>query len=250
MQQLRQSAPGRPVRADSAETFAELLDVAEKLFAENGIENVPLTRIVAKSGQKNRSALHYYFGSREGVLAAVLDRRLKVINAVREKMLAGVEAHGAPVAPRDPKVETRGADVEAIMRAAIGSLGAVVFDEPWGARYISILAQVVFHPKLLGERDVDRANLSALRRARQLIEAALPHLPSAILSRRLEWVSDNCVVVFARWARDTPTAQRTRTSMDNEIDQLVAYAAAALGAPAPARSNARKRNDHAKNAGR
>ena len=233
MQALRQSLPAR---ADSAETFEELLDVAEKLFAENGIENVALTRIVARSGQKNRSALHYYFGSREGVVAAVLNRRLKVINVVRQTLLE--------------KAEARGANIDAIVRAAIGSLGDVVLGEPWGARYISILAQVVFHPKLLGERDVDRANLSALRRSRQLIEAALPHIPPEILARRFQWVSDNCVVVFARWVRDTPAAQRTRASLAEEIDQLVAYASAALAAPAPMHSNATKRSLHAKNASR
>src|SRR5215470_14123798 len=101
----------QPARSDSAETFEELLDVAEKLFAENGIENVPLTHIVARSGQKNRSAMHYYFGSREGVVAAVLDRRLQVVNAVREKLLEDFEASGA--------------SVETVTRAAIESLGDV-----------------------------------------------------------------------------------------------------------------------------
>ena len=244
MQALRQSLP---TRADSAETFEELLDVAERLFAENGIENVPLTRIVARSGQKNRSALHYYFGSREGVVAAVLDRRLKVINAVRQKLLARVEASGAAVAASGARVEARGASVDVVVRAAIESLGDVVLNETWGARYISILAQVVFHPRLLGERDVDRANLSALRHSRQLIEAALPHIPPDVLSRRFQWVSDNCVVVFARWVRDTPAPQRTRTSIQEEIDQLVAYASAALAAPAPTPTTTTKRSRHAKN---
>ncbi|HLK24317.1 MAG TPA: TetR family transcriptional regulator, partial [Caulobacteraceae bacterium] len=57
-------------------TTAELLDLAERMFAEGGVENVALTQIVAASSQRNRSALHYHFGSREGVLSALLDRRL------------------------------------------------------------------------------------------------------------------------------------------------------------------------------
>ena len=65
----------RAVRSDAAETIENLLNVAERLFAEDGIENVALTGIVAASGQKNRSALHYHFGSREGVLQAVLNRK-------------------------------------------------------------------------------------------------------------------------------------------------------------------------------
>ena len=71
------------MRADSRDTVDDLLNVAEQLFARHGVEQVALTKIVGSSRQKNRSALHYHFGSREGVLKAVLDRRLKHINALR-----------------------------------------------------------------------------------------------------------------------------------------------------------------------
>src|SRR5437016_7168144 len=75
------------MRADSKETVDDLLNVAERLFAKHGVEQVAMTRIVSASRQKNRSALHYHFGSREGALKAVLDRRLKEINALRKATL-------------------------------------------------------------------------------------------------------------------------------------------------------------------
>ena len=71
-------------RVDVPATPHELLDLAERMFAERGIEHVALTQIVAASRQRNRSALHYHFGSREGVLSALLDRRLAPINAKAE----------------------------------------------------------------------------------------------------------------------------------------------------------------------
>ncbi|MBA1675998.1 helix-turn-helix transcriptional regulator, partial [Escherichia coli] len=67
---------GCSLAVDSTETINELLNVAERLFAAEGVEQVALTRIVSVSGKKNRSALHYHFGTREAVVAAVLDRRL------------------------------------------------------------------------------------------------------------------------------------------------------------------------------
>src|SRR5580692_4260425 len=123
----------------AAATIDELLQAAERLFARHGVENVALTQIVAQAGQRNRSALHYHFGDRAGVLAAVLNRRLAPINARREAMMAAL--------PASPSVAE-------VLRAEIAPLAQVIVEEPWGPDYLSILAQVTYHPQLLGEQGV------------------------------------------------------------------------------------------------
>ena len=55
-----------------AETRARLLRAGERLFAEHGIHQVRLREINALAGQRNSSALHYHFGSREGLVEAIL----------------------------------------------------------------------------------------------------------------------------------------------------------------------------------
>lgn len=202
------------MRADSKETVEELLNVAERLFAKHGVEHVALTRIVASSGQKNRSALHYHFGDRAGVLAAVLDRRLEHVNALRHKMLDDAAAG-----------EPRLADA---MNAFVAPLCSVVLNEPWGPDYVSILAQVGFHPRLLGDRTLDDANITALRRCRRLIELSLPDVPRAVLSRRFRWFHDGVVVALARWTRKTPRSLWTRAAMQTLIEELVEYGVAGL----------------------
>ena len=204
------------MRADSRETVDELLDLAERLFAKHGVEQVPLTRIVASSSQKNRSALHYHFGSREGMLAAVLDRRLKHINALRQDMLERVSDDG------------RLGDT---VSAFVAPLCDVVLNEPWGPDYISVLAQVSFHPRLLGERAVDDANISALRQCKRLIGQALPAVPRKILSQRLTWFTDNVVLAIARWTRETPKSLWTHGTMEQLSNGLIAYGLAGLAAP-------------------
>jgi len=205
------------MRADSKETVDELLDLAERLFAQHGVEQVPLTRIVASSSQKNRSALHYHFGSREGMLAAVLDRRLKRINALRHDMLERISEDNR---------------LSETVRAFVAPLCFVVLDEPWGPDYISILAQISFHPRLLGERAVDDANISALRRCKRLIEQALPDVPRKILSHRLRWFTDSVVLAVARWTREVPKPLWTHGNMEELGDGLIAYGLAGLAAPA------------------
>ena len=201
-------------------TVDELLSVAERLFAERGIENVALTQIVAASSQRNRSALHYHFGSRSGVLTAVLNRRLGPINTRREDMLDALPPNASALQ---------------IVRATIAPLGQIDVEEAWGADYLSILAQVTYHPQLLGEQ-VEDEKLTGLRRTRRLLAAAAPHRPDALMAQRLKWLTDSVVFAMARWVRDTPAALRTRAAMNALIEQLAAYGAAGLTAPDPTSS--------------
>ena len=48
------------------DTRERLLLTAEKLLGERGINGVSLREITREAGQRNASALHYHFGSRDG----------------------------------------------------------------------------------------------------------------------------------------------------------------------------------------
>ena len=64
-----------------------LILAAERLFAEGGIEGVSLRQINQAANQKNISAAHYHFGSREGLVQAVLAYRLPELDRRRGKLL-------------------------------------------------------------------------------------------------------------------------------------------------------------------
>jgi AcrR family transcriptional regulator len=199
-------------------TVEELLQVAERLFALEGVENVALTQIVAEAGQRNRSALHYHFGSRDGVLTAVINRRLAPLNARREALIDTLPPQPTPAQ---------------ILKADLSPLGQAALDEPWGADYLSIIAQVTFHPHLLGRSMLDGEHLSGLRRCRRLLAAAAPEVPHHILSQRVAWLTDSVVLALARWVRDTPGEARNQAALDALLDQLTAYGTAGLLAPVP-----------------
>ena len=202
----------------AAGTIDDLLQTAERLFARHGVENVALTQIVAQAGQKNRSALHYHFGSRSGVLTAVLNRRLAAINSRREAMMAALPASPA---------------IAEVLRAEIAPLAQVILEEPWGPDHLSILAQVTYHPQLLGAQGVAEAYLTGLRRGRALLALASPQTPAVALDQRVIWFKDSVVFALARWLRDTPGLQRTPAALSVLLEQLVAYGAAGLTAPSP-----------------
>ena len=79
-----------PVSSGTGETA--LLLAAERLFAERGIEAVSLRQINQAANQKNISAAHYHFGSRDGLVLAVLMHRWPKLDQRRGELL---ESNGA-----------------------------------------------------------------------------------------------------------------------------------------------------------
>ena len=93
--------------AEPMSTRDLLLDAAARLYAERGIGNVSLAEIVRTAHQRNASAVHYHFGSRDEVLRALLARHVPVIAERRHRLLDEARAH--------PDGDVRSA-VEAIVR--------------------------------------------------------------------------------------------------------------------------------------
>jgi AcrR family transcriptional regulator len=68
------------------ETRDRILDTAEELFALEGFEAVSLRRIIGEAGV-NLAAVHYYFGSKEGLVESLLERLVVPINGERANRL-------------------------------------------------------------------------------------------------------------------------------------------------------------------
>ncbi|HSV60468.1 MAG TPA: TetR family transcriptional regulator [Variovorax sp.] len=185
----------RPSATPADKTAAEpsarqtMLETAERLFAEEGLEAVPLHRIVQESGQRNRSALHYHFGSRPEVVSHVIAMRLPEVNALRHRYLDEAEAKGLAN------------DLREVLLASTSALADIVRDQPWGARYARILAQANYNPELCRYDLIPRDYTSSLRRAHVMIGKLLPEVPGAIVDERLIWVEDSVVMTLGRLAR-------------------------------------------------
>jgi AcrR family transcriptional regulator len=71
-------------------TRQKILDAAERLFARHGFENTSLRSIIA-GARVNLAAIHYHFGSKEGLIRAVIERRFAPVNDERLRLLAEYE---------------------------------------------------------------------------------------------------------------------------------------------------------------
>ncbi|WP_255794363.1 TetR/AcrR family transcriptional regulator, partial [Mycobacteroides abscessus] len=67
-------------------TDQRLLNAAERLFAERGVDAVSLRAIMAAAGT-NVASVHYHFGSKERLIEALLDRYLDQIEKRRFALL-------------------------------------------------------------------------------------------------------------------------------------------------------------------
>lgn len=105
-------------------TREALLEAAEELFAAEGVENVTLAAITKLAGQRNGGAIHYYFGGRDGLLAAILDRHEAVLDEIRMDALIELRRSGSVT-------------VEALVRISIESLAGRL-DSASGRAFLAI----------------------------------------------------------------------------------------------------------------
>src|SRR6185436_7708477 len=75
------------------DTREALLDAAEKLFSEHGIQASSLRMITQQAGA-NLAAVHYHFGSKEGLVRAVFSRRLRPLAEERFRLLEASDLAG------------------------------------------------------------------------------------------------------------------------------------------------------------
>lgn len=80
--------------ARSEATRQKIINVAVKLFAERGIDGVSLNDINRAAGQRNKNATHYHFGSKEGLIQAILDKFEPRLAARRDDLLDEYESRG------------------------------------------------------------------------------------------------------------------------------------------------------------
>lgn len=82
---------------ESADTKERILEAAEKLFSDTGLGKTSLRAITSEAGV-NVAAIHYHFGSKQGLLLELLARRVEPVNRERLARLDEIErlARDAP----------------------------------------------------------------------------------------------------------------------------------------------------------
>jgi AcrR family transcriptional regulator len=173
------------------EARERLLVAAEECIAEHG-PIVPLRDIAVAAGQRNNSAVNYHFGSRDGLIEAVVSWRTEAMEEERLRRLA--DAAGTSLELSD----------------LVGMLAEPMLTTPYAegsTHYARFLEQVRTHPAVAESlEDVER--WPAVRKVTTLIAAHLEHLPRTTRRQRIAAMSTALFALAADRERDRADGRR------------------------------------------
>ncbi|WP_430331227.1 TetR family transcriptional regulator [Rhodococcus sp. ACT016] len=195
-----------------------LLRAGEYLFAREGIDRTRLSDINRIAEVRNDSAIHYYFGSREGLLEAIIVSHFVDVNSrmaeLVDRLCTGREP--SPQALRD-----------AIAAQAI-PLGEKLRDER-GRDFMQILAEV--YDRRGGITEGQYA--SASTEARNLVRQCLTGMTDALREERMRLMANFIVSALAARARACDDEAELPLDHDAFVANLIEMTTAAVAARPP-----------------
>ncbi|MFQ5914568.1 MAG: TetR/AcrR family transcriptional regulator [Nitrospinota bacterium] len=212
---------------DPKDTKERILDTAERVFAEQGINACSIRFITSEAGV-NLASVHYHFGSKEGLVRAVLERRIDPMNRERIERLNAVEAEAGDGPP----------SLEKIFEALIRPYLRVALDPARGEMVMHLFARVLAEPDL--RAIIAEVYNELVSRFTAVCKRALPDLPPEELCWRIH-------LAFGVWqAISNPLRLRGVSSIlvcdpsageEEIIERMLSFVIAGMNAPLPAKAS-------------
>jgi AcrR family transcriptional regulator len=188
-----------------------MIEVTERLVAEQGLGALTLRTVQSLAEQRNKSAAQYHFGSRSGLIEAVVRTRMAPVNDRRGELLDRLEG------PDDPAELV---DVLVRPLAEATTTGA--------SHWARFLAQCGTDPTLaqvVATASEGHAYRDCVRRLRR----SLDHLPEPLRARRVDHA---IALAITSLAATESRADAGTLPVDAEIDDLIAMCTAVATTPA------------------
>lgn len=205
------------------DTRESLLDAAESLFSEHGIQAASLRAITQRAGA-NLAAVNYHFGSKEGLVRAVFSRRLKPLNEERIRLLEACDLES-----------DREDGVEQVLSAFLAPLLRAVRETPDGTRgFARLMGRAFSEPSEEVRTMVSEEFAETVRRFLNALALLLPSLSEQELLWRFHFAAGAMAhTVACGYLLEKYSAGLCHPSnADEALDHLVWFLAAGLRAPA------------------
>jgi AcrR family transcriptional regulator len=209
-----------PNRSDSLRTQAQLMSTAERLFAERGIDAVSLSEINRLAGQRNKSALHYHFGSRENLLRSLLEKHRVRLDDRRAEMLDDLDG-------REPTLREA---VTIMVRPLAEQLDDRV---EGGMYYVQIMAQLAAAPHHPLNDWLFNELPPAFMRIAPVLYGNIPRAPTILRMRRAQLMNGTMfhALTLLTYGPDVDdTLQRREMYVNDLIDCICALLSAPVDA--------------------
>jgi AcrR family transcriptional regulator len=181
----------------------KLVVSAERLFAKHGIDGVSLRQIANEAGSSNNSAVHYYFGSKRGLIVAIFrhrlpqlisERRLLAARSDPDDLRSQLEAHFLPVLSLAEATDNHYVSfVEQLQRHDLGARDGLLELPAEGVRSNDTFRAQVHHllselPELLREVRIAEAQVLCIHAAadrERTVTSGLPSVPFELFASAL-----------------------------------------------------------------
>lgn len=189
---------------DAAST---MIEAAERLAALDGLAAMSIRAVQEAAEQRNKSAVRYHFGGRDGLIEAVLRTRMGPINARRTELLLARDGHGS---------------VRDLVDVLVVPPAEAVLGGPGESYWARFVLQARSDPSVTA-LVARAAEGDAFRSVSRQLADRLDHLPRTIRARRLRHVIDLTFLTLATaetaGSIDPATATEITTDL---VDTVVA----------------------------
>lgn len=184
-------------------TRNRILDAAEELFAHQGHDNTSMRQITS-TARVNLSAVNYYFGSKDGLVQAVFQRRVAALNKERLMVLDALEeeAGAEPLKPSQ------------IVEAFFGPLVRHACGNSGNRAFVPLLERSMSDPGGFIRAAIVDEHSSVLSRFRRALVRALPDVPEIEMIWRFHFMLGAC-----SYALTGPEVLQTAMGWDRPADE-------------------------------
>src|SRR5918994_7250602 len=196
---------------DATLTRARLLRAGEQRFARDGVTGARMSDVVRDAGQANDSAVGYHFGSRQGLLDAIVAKHVSAMDERRE------------VPPRTAGMRSL---VDAIVRPTADLLGTED-----GRDFLRITEQLADWSGVGSGRPAEPLRGMVIGTQLEALTRRLGERTGMALAReRVALIVIFLTGALAARARSVEAGQRQRMSQERFVDHLVDVLTGALTA--------------------
>ncbi len=210
----------------SVDTRTRILDVAEWLFAEHGLERVSIRDII-QIANLNLGAINYHFGTKQLLIAAIFERRLVPLDQERLRWLDAFEKAAGAMSPKLEDV------LEAFIRPAVKHAMDL---EQHSAVFRKLMARCFMEANPELEALLHAHFGPVVRRFDAALMRAMPQLARVELFWRMSFILGALHHSLLMLDKAPPGAPKIDENTEDFVQRLVAFGAAVFRASLPAKT--------------
>ncbi len=202
----------------NSDTASHILDVAEELFSEQGLDRVSI-RDITRQAKVNLASVNYHFGGKMALISAVFERRLVPLNEARLAALEAVEQQAGKKAPRLERI------LEALVLPTVQSALQASPGEAWSKLFGRSLSE----PSPEVEAMLKTQFEPLAEKMHRLLRRALPRLSASEIFWRLKFTFGSLHHWLLTRDRFLPDWLED-SDVEEQTQKLISYAAAGFRA--------------------